>query len=76
VSAVAVYALAVVTGKWMLGPAGWPERLLCAAAAILLLYLQPATAAAGMAALAVAIAVHLMLRGRRSVPNQLIRGES
>jgi TRAP-type uncharacterized transport system fused permease subunit len=65
-SAAAVAALAVVTGKWMLGPAGLPERLLCAGAAVLLLYLRPATAIAGLVLLAAALALHLALRGRRA----------
>jgi hypothetical protein len=50
----------------MLGPAGLPERALCAGAAVLLLYLRPATAIAGLALLAAALALHLALRGRRA----------
>ena len=41
VVALAVAALAVVTGGWMIRRAGWPERVLCAPAAALLLYLNP-----------------------------------
>ncbi len=62
VAALAVAALAVVTGGWLVRRAGWPERLLCAPAAALLLYLSPATIIAGLAVLAVAVAVHLVLR--------------
>jgi TRAP-type uncharacterized transport system fused permease subunit len=65
-SAAAVAALAVATGRWLLGPAGLPERLLCAGSAVLLLYLRPATAIAGLALLAAALALHLALRGRRA----------
>jgi len=61
-----VAALAVVTGGWILGPAGWPERTLCAVAAVLLLYLATPTVLAGAALAAVAVVVHLALRGRRS----------
>lgn len=64
VSAVAVAALAVVTGGWLVRRAGWPERVLCAPAAALLLYLSPPTVVAGLALLAVAVAVHLVLRRR------------
>ena len=41
VSAVAVAALAVATGGWLLGPARLPERVLAGLAAPLLLYLEP-----------------------------------
>jgi TRAP transporter 4TM/12TM fusion protein len=58
VSAVAVTALAMATG----GLAGLPERLLAAAAAVLLLFLEPVPIAAGLAVLAVAAAVHLIRR--------------
>jgi TRAP transporter 4TM/12TM fusion protein len=61
-SALAVVALAIVTGGWLRGPAGWPERVLCVPAALLLLYLKPATVAAGACCLAVAIGVHLLRR--------------
>ncbi len=60
-----VVALAVVTGGWILGPAGWPERALCAVAALLLLYLATPTVLAGAALFAVAVALHLVLRRRR-----------
>ncbi|MGH2941935.1 MAG: TRAP transporter permease, partial [Solirubrobacteraceae bacterium] len=46
-SALAVVALAIVTGGWLRGPVGRPERALCIPAALLLLYLDPATVAAG-----------------------------
>ncbi|GGL12344.1 C4-dicarboxylate ABC transporter permease [Sphaerisporangium melleum] len=62
VSAVAVAALAAATGGWMLRRAGWPERLLCGASALILLYLEPASVAAGLALLAVAFLVHVVLR--------------
>ncbi|MEV5891633.1 TRAP transporter permease [Nonomuraea fuscirosea] len=61
VSAVAVAALAMATG----GMAAWPERLLAAAAAVLLLFLEPVPIVAGLAVLAVAAVVHLVRRRRR-----------
>ncbi|MEV4566731.1 TRAP transporter fused permease subunit [Nonomuraea sp. NPDC049419] len=61
VSAVAVAALAVATG----GAAAWPERVLAAVAAVLLLFLEPVPIVAGLAVLAVAAAVHLVRRRRR-----------
>jgi len=59
VSMVAVAALAAVTGGWILGPASWPQRLLCVPAALLLLYLQPITIAVGLGFLAVAVIANL-----------------
>jgi TRAP transporter 4TM/12TM fusion protein len=64
VSAVAVAALAVATGGWLAGPAGRPERVLAGLAALLLLYLEPRTVAAGLALAAAAVAVHLLARRR------------
>ena len=63
VSALAVAALAVATGRWMIGPARIPERVLAAVAGLVLLYLEPITIAIGLAALAAAVVVHLI--GRR-----------
>ena len=62
VAGLAVAALAVVTGGWLLRRAGWPERVLCAPAAALLLYLHPTTIVIGAALFAVAIALNLVLR--------------
>jgi TRAP transporter 4TM/12TM fusion protein len=73
-SALAVVALAIVTGGWLRGPAGWPERALCVPAALLLLYLEPATVAAGAGCLTVAVGVHLLRRAR--VPGALVRSRS
>jgi TRAP transporter 4TM/12TM fusion protein len=65
VSALGVAALAVVTGGWLLRRAGWPERVLCAPAAALLLYLHPTTIVIGAALFAVAIGVNLVMARRR-----------
>jgi TRAP-type uncharacterized transport system fused permease subunit len=46
-SALAVMALAAATGRWIVGPAGVPERVLAAVAALALLYLEPLTIASG-----------------------------
>ncbi|WP_158847185.1 TRAP transporter permease [Saccharothrix deserti] len=64
VSALGVAALAVLTGGWLFGPARWPERALCAPAAVALLYLQPVTIAVGLGFLVAAVAVHVVLRRR------------
>ena len=66
ISILAVAALAVVTGAWLLGPAGRPERVLCAAAAVLLLYLEPVPVLVGLGVLGLAVIVHLALRRSRS----------
>jgi TRAP transporter 4TM/12TM fusion protein len=65
VSALGVAALAVVTGGWLLRRAGWPERVLCAPAAALLLYLHPTTIIVGAVLFSLAIAVNLVMARRR-----------
>ena len=62
VSALAVAALAAATAGWIVRRAGVPERALCAVAAACLLWLEPRPVLAGVAALALAVAVHLVLR--------------
>lgn len=66
ISALAVAALAVATGAWLLGPAGPVERVLAAGGALFLLYLEPLSVAVGIGLLAVAVVVHLLglRRGR------------
>jgi TRAP-type uncharacterized transport system fused permease subunit len=64
VGALAVAALAVVTGGWLIRKAGWPERLLCAPAAALLLYLHPVTMAVGAGLLATAVVLNLVIPRR------------
>ncbi|WP_086821359.1 TRAP transporter fused permease subunit [Allokutzneria sp. NRRL B-24872] len=64
VSALGVAALSVTTGGWLLGPARWPERVLCAIAALMLLYLQPVVVFIGLAVLAAAVVLHLITRRR------------
>ncbi|MFB7175232.1 TRAP transporter large permease subunit [Streptomyces sp. NPDC056254] len=66
VSALAVAALAVATGGRLLGPAGPLERGLCVVAALCLLYLEPAAIITGLIALALAVGIRLVRRGRRS----------
>ncbi|WP_448616382.1 TRAP transporter permease [Modestobacter sp. URMC 112] len=69
IAGLAVAALAVVTGRWLIGPAAVPERLLAAVAAVLLLYLEPTTVLVGLGALALAVVVHLVgLRRRPRTP--------
>jgi TRAP transporter 4TM/12TM fusion protein len=63
-SALAVVALAIATAGWLRGPVGWPERVLCVPAALLLLYLDRVTVVAGLCCLAVAVGVHLLRRAR------------
>ncbi|MEU6998375.1 TRAP transporter fused permease subunit [Nonomuraea sp. NPDC046570] len=65
-SALAVATLAVATGGWLAGPAGPVERVLCAVAALLLLVLSPVPVLAGTGLAVAALAVHLILRKRRT----------
>ena len=62
IAAIAVAALAVSTGGWLLGPAIWPERILMAGGALACLYTDPLFVGAGLAAIAAALALHLVRR--------------
>ena len=66
ISGVAVAALAVVTGKWMFGPAGPIERVLCLIGALALLYLETTAVLVGLGFLAAAVVVHLLTRKSRT----------
>lgn len=70
VSMLAVAALAVVTGGWILVATGWLERLLCVPAALLLLYLAPVTIGAGIGLLLVAVVINLIRRQRQIEPTE------
>ncbi|WP_218061733.1 TRAP transporter permease [Planobispora rosea] len=61
-SALAVAALAAVTGGWPAGRSGVPVRALCGVAAVLLLFLSPGPVLAGAGVLALAVVLHLVLR--------------
>jgi TRAP-type uncharacterized transport system fused permease subunit len=68
VAAIAVAALAVATGGWLLGPAGRAERLLMAAGALALLYTDPVFVAAGLTAIVAGAALHVV-RWRSARPS-------
>jgi TRAP-type uncharacterized transport system fused permease subunit len=68
VSVVAVAALAVATGGWLVGQGRPPERVLAGLAAPFLLYLEPLTIAVGAGLLVAAVAVHLALRRSGGAP--------
>jgi TRAP transporter 4TM/12TM fusion protein len=72
-AAVAVAALAVVTGAWLVGPARWPERALFAVAAVALLVMQPVAIAVGVGAVVLGVVVHLVGRRARSTSSALTR---
>jgi len=64
-AALAVTALAVVTGAWVLGPAGWPERLLFGVGALTLLVTEPLWIGIGVAGIGAGLALHLVRRRGR-----------
>ena len=66
----AVAALAVVTGGWILVRAGWLERAVCVPAALLLLYLAPVTITAGICLLLVAVVINLVRRQRQTAAEE------
>jgi len=65
-SVVAVAALAVATGAWLIGPAGWPERVLLGAGSIPLLVMEPIFLGVGVAAIVAGLLVHLAGRRRHA----------
>ncbi|MEU0537756.1 TRAP transporter permease [Amycolatopsis tolypomycina] len=64
VSALAVAALAVVTGGWLFGPVGLPVRLLFVPAALCLLYLEPVPIAIGAGCGLAALGTHAVIKRR------------
>lgn len=70
VSMLAVAALAVVTGGWIVIATGWVERLVCVPAALLLLYLAPVTIAVGIGLLLVAVVINLVRQRRQTGPTE------
>ena len=65
-SVVAVAALAVATGGWLIGPAKWPERVLLGVGSIPLLVMEPLPMAIGAAAIVAGLLLHLAGRRRGS----------
>ncbi|HEY9337197.1 MAG TPA: TRAP transporter large permease subunit, partial [Kribbella sp.] len=70
VSMLAVAALAVVTGGWVLVRTTWLERAFCVPAAALLLYLAPVTITAGICLLLVAVVINLVRRQRQAAAEE------
>jgi TRAP transporter 4TM/12TM fusion protein len=66
VAALAVVALAFVTGGWILGPASPPERALFAVGAVALLMLAPLPIGIGLAAIALGLVAHVVRQRRVS----------
>ena len=64
-AALAVAALAVVTGAWILGPVSVPERLIFAVGAAALLMMAPIPVAVGIVAIVSGVVAHVVLRRRR-----------
>jgi TRAP transporter 4TM/12TM fusion protein len=63
-AAMGVGGLAVATGAWVLGPAGWMERILFGLGGLALMVTAPLFIAGGLVLMAIGLAVHLM--GRRA----------
>ncbi|WP_405064061.1 TRAP transporter fused permease subunit [Kribbella sp. NBC_01505] len=70
VSMLAVAALAVVTGGWIVVATTWIERALCVPAALLLLYLAPVTISVGICLLLVAVVINVVRRQRLAAPTE------
>ena len=65
-AAIGVGGLAVATGAWLIGPAGWPERILFGLGGLAMLFTVPLFIGAGLALMAIGLVVHLV--GRRRGP--------
>jgi TRAP transporter 4TM/12TM fusion protein len=65
ISVIAVSALSVATGAWLLGPAGWTERILLGVGAIALLVMEPIFMGVGAAAIVSGLLIHIAARRRR-----------
>lgn len=64
VSTIAVAALAVTTGGWILGPANWLERTLIGVGSLPLLAMEPMWLALGAALIIAGLALHVVRRKR------------
>jgi TRAP transporter 4TM/12TM fusion protein len=65
-AALGVTGLAVATGAWVFGPAGWPERILFGVGGLALMVTAPIFIAAGLALMGAGLVVHLAARRNRS----------
>jgi TRAP-type uncharacterized transport system fused permease subunit len=65
ISVGSVSALSVATGAWLLGPAGWVERILLGVGAIALLVMEPIYMGVGALAVISGLLIHLAGRWRR-----------
>ena len=61
-AALGVAGLAVATGAWVLGPAGWAERALFGLGGLALMVTAPAFIAGGLGLMAVGLVVHMLRR--------------
>jgi TRAP transporter 4TM/12TM fusion protein len=72
-----VVALAAATDGWIFGPIGWPLRIVCGIAALLLLYLEPPTLLVGTVLLGLAAVASLVVSRRhaaaRAEPKGVVR---
>ena len=64
VSIVAVIALGLALEGWLKGEIAWPARIVIGIAALLLLWLDPAVTAIGLAVLAAGLGLHALTRRR------------
>ncbi|WP_104053299.1 MULTISPECIES: TRAP transporter fused permease subunit [unclassified Arthrobacter] len=73
VSLVAVAALAVATGGWLVGLARWPERVLLGIGSLPMLIMEPMYIGIGLGIIAAGVLVHLVGLRRRAgdTPDQL-----
>jgi len=67
-ASVGIAALAVFTGAWVLGPAGWIERILFGLGGLALMVTAPLFIGAGAVLIVLGFGLHLVLRRGRAAP--------
>ena len=63
-AALGVAGLAVATGGWLVGPAGWPERILMGLGGLAMMVTVPVFIIAGLGLMVLGLIVHLIGRRR------------
>ncbi|GAA1346669.1 TRAP transporter permease [Arthrobacter roseus] len=76
VSTIAVAALAVATGAWLMGPARWPERVLIGLGSLPLLVMEPLYMAIGAALIAAGVIIHIIGNRSRTDEDDVVHADA
>ncbi len=75
-SVISVSALAVATGGWLVGPAGWAERILLGIGAVAALAMEPILMGVGAVAIAAGLLTHAAGRRRHAGPETSAKADA